>query len=1156
MSIHVAIKHRTSYTYDKPVQMSAQVIRLRPAPHTRTPVLAYSMKILPQDHFINWLQDPFGNYLARVNFHDLVSEFKVDVEVIADMRVINPFGFFVEDVAEIFPFSYHELLKKELSPYLQITEDGQHLDQWVKSLQPFYGQTTVDFLVSVNRKLYRDVGYSIRLEPGIQSPDETLIKAVGSCRDSAWVLVQAFRKMGLAARFVSGYLVQLKPDKKVKDGPSGPEEDFTDLHAWCEVFVPGAGWIGLDPTSGLFAGEGHIPLCCTPEPSSASPITGYTSPAKTEFVYANKVFRIHEDPRVTKPYSEDQWKKVNELGNYVESKLQEGDVRLTMGGEPTFVSKHDMESDQWNAEADGEDKRNMAYNLAEKLRSEFSNDQGFIQIGQGKWYPGEPLPRWKYAIHWRKDGIPIIRDTSIFGNPNKNYGYSFKDAENLLKAVCEQLKLPKENIQPAYEDVYYYLWQEDNLPINIDPLRVNLNDALERRTLSALLKKGMNNPVGFILPLEWNFELQAWTSCAWQFRQKRIYLIPGNSPMGLRLPLDALPYMVPAQRNKEVERSPFEDLEALPDFHTLIEQQQQSNSKNLDEIPREWLYPKEISHEKAKEEEDFFVVKRKKQEEDTFEPEYRTYTVRTAFGVEERNGAIYVFLPPLKYMEHYLELLAIVEEAASGLSLKVIIEGYDPPHDHRMERLVVTPDPGVIEVNIHPARSWKEVKNHYHVLFENADSVGLGTEKFMLDGKHIGSGGGHHITLGGSTPSDSPILRRPDVLKSFILFWQNHPGLSYLFSSAFVGPTSQAPRIDEGKPDQLYELEIALDQIQKDMEVPFWLTDRLLRNLLVDITGNTHRAEFCIDKLYSPDSSSGRLGILELRAFEMPPDEKMCLIQLLLIRTLMAWFWEKPYDHRLIRWGTELHDKFMLHHYVREDMLEVVGQLNKDGFFFDAEWLEPFFEFRFPLVGSIKHHGITLSLRTGIEPWQVLGEEMSSNGTARFVDSSLERIELKVNGLNEERYAILCNEQRVPLRETDRVEEYVAGIRYKAWAPPSAMHPALPVDVPLVFDIYDLWNNKSIGGCTYYVAHPGGRNYSTYPVNAFEAEARREGRFFNFGHTQGDIKNRVRTESQNKSKSYRYVASEYHSGIKEVPRVKPDFDKEFPYTFDMRKRRI
>ncbi len=1155
MSIHAAVKHSTIYSYDKEINMSAQVIRLRPAPHARTPILGYSLKIYPENHFINWQQDPFGNYLARVVFPDKVKEFRVDVEVIAEMKVINPFDFFMEDYAQSFPFTYEDSLKKELTPYLTILENGTELLKWVESIKSFYGKNTVDFLVAINQKLYRDINYTIRFEPGVQTPDETLSKALGSCRDSAWVMVQALRHLGLATRFVSGYLIQLKPDVVSLHGASGPKEDFTDLHAWCEVYIPGAGWIGLDATSGLFAGEGHIPLCCTPEPSSASPITGLTDPVQVTFDYSNKVFRIHEDPRVTKPYSDAQWNKINELGEKVEKDLQEGDARLTMGGEPTFVSKSDMESEQWNTAADGKDKRKAAFELAMNLNADFGKGKSLIHVGQGKWYPGEPIPRWQYGIFWRKDDLPLISNALVYGNPNEDYGYTFKQAEGLLREITQQLKLPIYNIQGAYEDIYYYLWQEDKLPININPLRINLNDSLERKTLSEVMKKGMNNPIGFALPLEWNFDTNSWLSCAWEFRQKQMYLVPGNSPMGLRFPLSSLPEMLPSQRMQELERSPFESLGNLPDYHAQIGQQQQSDSKNLDEIPKEWLYPKEIKIEEN-EQNDNFVVKKKKEDKDNFEPEFRAFTIKTALGIEAREGKLFVFFPPFKHVEHYLELLAIIEDAANRLSLKIVIEGYEPPRDKRIEKLVVTPDPGVVEVNIHPAKTWSETTANYKLLFQGADKVGLGTEKFMLDGRHIGSGGGHHITLGGITPEDSPILRRPDVLKSFILFWQNHPSLSYLFSTAFIGPTSQAPRVDEGKAGQLYELEIALSQIKRGEETPFWLTDRLLRNLLVDITGNTHRAEFCIDKLYSPDSSTGRLGILELRAFEMPPEERMCLIQLLLVRTLFAWFWKKPYEGKLIRWGTELHDKFMLHHYIKEDMADICEQLTNDGYPFELDWLEPFFEFRFPLVGKIQQKGISLSLRTGIEPWQVLGEEMSSAGTARFVDSSVERIEVKISGIKEERYAILCNQIRIPLRETGQHEEFVAGIRYKAWAPPSAMHPTLPVDVPLVFDIYDLVNKKSIGGCTYYVAHPGGRNYDSYPVNAYEAEARRESRFFNFGHTQGDTSTSVETKTQTKDEvSYRYVNPTYTADINDVKVTKVEPDKEFPYTFDLRKNR-
>lgn len=323
MSIKVAIRHQTFYTYDRPVNLSPHTFRLRPAAHCRTPILAYSLKIKPEDHFINWQQDPFGNRLARVVFPNKTTRLHFEVEVIADMVVINPFDFFVEKYAETFPFTYDQQLKKELLPYFEYAEDGPLLSQWVKSIDVSQKKEIIPFLVGLNQALWKNTRYTVRLEPGIQTCEQTLSLKSGSCRDSAWLLVQILRHLGLAARFASGYLIQLKADVKALDGPSGTEVDFTDLHAWAEVFIPGAGWVGLDPTSGLFAGEGHIPLCCTPDPVSAAPVTGMTDVCEVTFNFKNEVYRMHEDPRVTKPYTEEQWSTIIALGNKVDEDLQE-----------------------------------------------------------------------------------------------------------------------------------------------------------------------------------------------------------------------------------------------------------------------------------------------------------------------------------------------------------------------------------------------------------------------------------------------------------------------------------------------------------------------------------------------------------------------------------------------------------------------------------------------------------------------------------------------------------------------------------------------------------------------------------------------------------------------------------------------------------------
>lgn len=1105
MSIKVAIRHYTKYDYDKHISLSPQVIRLRPAPHSRTHIKGYSLNIKPENHFINWQQDPFGNYLARVVFPEKVRFFEIDVEVIADMVVINPFDFFVDDYASTFPFEYEESLKVQLGPYLAIKEKDTLLLNLVEKAKSLIKEdiVMVDYLVAVNTMINQELKYNVRMEPGVQSCEETLTLGSGSCRDFAWLFVQVLRHVGLASRFASGYLVQLTADEKSLDGPSGPEADFTDLHAWTEVYVPGAGWIGLDSTSGLFAGEGHIPLACTPNPQDAAPISGMAEPAETEFHFENKVTRIEETPRVTKPYSEEQWAKIVAVGEKVDEDLTANDVRLTMGGEPTFVAMDNQDAPEWNSDADGEHKRKLANTLFHKLKDEFGKG-ALMQYGQGKWYPAEPLPRWKLACFWRKDGLPIWHDDSLMADLSKDYGFTGKDAEKFSAELVAQLNVDPRNIRPLFEDPFYFIWQEGNIPVNVDPFEYDLNSSLERQKLSQLLNEGMDKPVGFSIPLEWEYTEQRWMSCRWDFRRKDLFLIPGNSPAGLRLPLDSIAFTPAKDEPIKPENDLFAPVDVLPETG----EPEKKKPINSDRV------------------------------------------FKTSLVAEVREGKLFVFFPPVSFIEHYLDLVAAVERTAQKLNIPILIEGYDPPSDKRIEKMMITPDPGVIEVNIQPAKSWKEVLGNYGTLYEKARETRLISEKFNVDGKHTGTGGGNHITLGGDSPENSPLLRRPDVLRSFITYWQHHPALSYLFSTQFIGPTSQAPRVDEGRDDMLYELELAFQQVPegKENEIPFWMVDRIFRNLLVDITGNTHRAEFCIDKLYSPDSSSGRLGILEFRGFDMPPHFRMSMVQLLLIRALLSWFWKEPYKHKLVRWGTSLHDKFLLPHYCQKDMKEVVNDLKSAGYDFDISWFDPFFSFRFPFIGELQVEDIHIDMRMAIEPWHVLGEEMSSSGTARYVDSSLERLQIKISGLTDSRYYLLCNGYRVPLKNTGVQGEFVAGIRYRAWQPYSALHPTIGIDTPLVIDLYDSWTKKSVAACQYHVVHPGGRSYDNFPVNSYEAEARRVSRFFDYGHT---ISQPTVPLAQESSQSGRYITETKvdtdYDALTEV--INPDF----PYTMDLRR---
>ncbi len=1116
MALKVVISHKTKYKYDKRISLSPHIFRLRPAPHSRTPIEAYSLKIKPENHFFNWQQDPFGNYLARVVFPEKTDELSIDVEILADLKTINPFDFFVEDAVEEFPFTYKESLKKELLPYLEVTDNGPLLKKFLKTVDT-KKQKTIYFLIGLNQHINQYLNYTVRMEPGVQTCEETLEKKLGSCRDFAWLLVQTLRHLGLAARFVSGYLVQLKSDEKSLDGPSGPEEDFTDLHAWAEVYVPGAGWIGLDSTSGLLAGEGHIPLACTPSFESAAPVTGFSDPAETEFEFENSVTRIFESPRVTKPYTENQWEAIDALGKQVEEELQQGDVRLTMGGEPTFVSVDDMESEQWNTDADGPEKRKLAEALAHRLLDKFAPG-GMFHHAQGKWYPGEPIPRWSIGLHWRKDAKPIWKDKSLMASFTKEYDLPEGITKKFLQELAINLGVRLEYIMPAYEDVFYFMWEEGRLPIDVDPLDGDDTVTSVRHRLAKIMQQGLDKKIGHILPLA-NIQGK-WVTSPWQFRRKHLFLIPGNSPIGLRLPLSSL------IEEPDVPSQPIAD----PDLF--------DKRKPFGE------YAEALEKRKA-----FAKAKKGKVDFNADKKEKNPFA-RTALCAEVRDKKLYLFLPPLDNAETFLDLMASIEATAKQLNIPVLIEGYEPPRDYRLEVLKVTPDPGVIEVNVHPAKSWEELSKNTFTLYEEAKKSRLSTEKFMLDGKHTGTGGGNHVTLGGTTPADSPLLRRPDLLRSLLTFWQHHPGLSYLFSGSFIGTTSQAPRIDEGRMENLYELEIAFNQIPEDQDVPFWLTDRLFRHLLTDITGNTHRAEFCIDKLYSPDSSTGRLGILELRGFDMPPHARMSLTQMLLVRTLVAWFWREPYKHKLVRWGTRLHDKFLMEHYVKEDLKDVVTQLNAAGYPFKLDWFDPFFEFRFPLYGQVEIKGIQIELRAAIEPWNVLGEEMTGSGTSRYVDSSLERVQVKVTNFNQERYVVTCNGVKVQMSSTGVEGEYVAGVRYKAWQPWSALHPTIGVDTPLVFDIVDLWNERSVGGCTYFVSHPGGRSYETYPVNSLEAESRRINRFWEMGHTQGTI-TPSETEPAPKlvGRTLKTNTVEKSFNFKEIP-VNP----EFPHLLDLRKK--
>ena len=1133
MSIHAALHHVTHYRYDRPVQLGPQVVRLRPAPHCRSRIISYSLKIEPAQHFINWQQDTFANWQARLVFPDKTTEFKVTVDLVAEMAVYNPFDFFLEPAAEQFPFDYDPLLKEELAPYLARAPQGDLFNHYVAGIDRS-PQRTIDFLVGLNQRLQHDIGYLIRLEPGVQTPEQTLHKASGSCRDSGWLLVQLLRHCGLAARFVSGYLIQLKADQKSLDGPSGTEVDFTDLHAWAEVYLPGAGWVGLDPTSGLLAGEGHIPLACTPQPSGAAPIEGLVDDARVEFRHDMAVTRIHESPRVTLPYSDAQWADILQLGDAVDLQLQADDVRLTMGGEPTFVGIDDRDGPEWNTAALGPTKRVFALDLLHRLKARYGPN-GLLHLGQGKWYPGEQLPRWALSLFWRPDGQPLWRNPALQADERQPQQARPEDAERFIRALAERLGVGTATIAPAYEDAWHYIAAERRLPINVDPFDSRLADEAERARLRRVFTQGLDKVVGWLLPLRSTSELAhapdrpaqpagaerpRWLTSRWWFRDNRLVLVPGDSPMGFRLPLNSLPWVADEDLPKAFPKDPYAD-DADNDALAAADDEPSGAHDPEDREPRRhesarWVPRTALcvevrdpvrSHTADAElpeiEGDDEAADAKRAARSAHQAAVEKYALKPG-----QSSIVYIFMPPLDEVDDYLALVTAIEATAEQLQLPVVLEGYPPPRDKRLKMLQITPDPGVIEANIQPVHHWRELVDNTEFLYQSAFESRLSAEKFMVDGRHTGTGGGNHFVLGGATPADSPFLRRPDLLASLLLYWHNHPSLSYLFSGLFIGPTSQAPRVDEARNDQLYELEIALQEIHRASEeqgdaMPPWLVDRTLRNILIDVTGNTHRSEFCIDKLYSPEGPTGRLGLLELRAFEMPPHARMSIAQKLLMRALVARFWRQPYRAPATRWGTQLHDRFMLPAWVQADFADVMRDMREAGFAFDDAWFAPHFEFRFPIVGDVQLLGMQLELRNALEPWHVMGEESAGGATARYVDSSLERLQLRVTGFNDSRYALTCNGQALPLQPLGTEGEYACGVRFKAWNPWSALHPTIQPHGPLVFDVFDTWNGRSVGGCRYHVAHPGGRSYDSFPINAYEAESRRLARFAPMGHTAG-----------------------------------------------------
>ena len=1150
--MRVLVQHRSTYRYPQPAALGPHLFRLRPCNHTQARIESYRLAIAGP-HRLYWQQDPHGNHVARATFpvEHPTDALDVLVEVALELAPINPFDFLVDPRCKTLPFTYPDGLAAELRPFLDLDDPayarGARGQAFLAAL-PTTGDV-VDAIVACNAQVAAAVRYVIREEAGVWTPEETLAHGRGSCRDSAVLLVAALRARGLAARFVSGYLIQLADEGMIPDQPRGLDRDVVDLHAWAEVYLPGAGWIGLDATSGLLCGEGHVPLCAVASPAHAAPLDGTSDTPADQVSFATSITRLGHEPRPTAPYPDEVWTALLAAADRADAALIAAGLDVTVGGEPTFTSREHPTAAEWNGAALGPSKWRQGRQLAQHLLERLIPG-GAMLVRMGKHYPGESLPRWAIELIGRRDGVEVWPRREL------SPGVDVDSARRLIAAIAIELGLDVDGLAgappyPAYEDPWRLLQDEAALPVGVDPRTAGLGDPLQRQRLARLLDRGAGEPVGWVLPLGRRGDLEdakanaipiatvGWRSDRWSVRREHLFLVPGDSPIGLRLPLDSLGQGAPppAPREEPTELDPRQ----------LTDEDGEEPRPDADpSAPREALSPeqREAARKAALVDVDPLVrsaaLRRnayRQLRHDASDPARarwnaehppilaappvtrddvatatagvaRKLGLRTALTIEPRDGELRVFLPPVTSFADWLALIAAIDRARVAAGLDCLLEGYPPPSDPNRHHFAVTPDPGVLEVNVPPTSSGRAHAELLEVVFDAALRAGLTAEKYLLDGRPAGSGGGHHITVGAPTPLASPFLRRPALLASLITFAQHHPALSYLFAGLFVGPTSQAPRVDEARQDTLPELELALDRAhaaEAGAPTPPWLCDALFRHLLTDLTGSTHRTEISIDKLWDPQTPYGRQGLVELRCFEMPPHPRLATAQVILVRALCAAFAQRPYRAPLIRWGAQLHDRFLLPTFLTRDLLDILAYLADAGLALAPAAYLPFVDLRCPRIGTIGADGLELEVFNALEPWNVLGEELTAGGTARFVDSSLERIELRATGLTVERHVVIVNGVEIPMRPGHGPGVTVAGVRFRAWSPPHTLQPHLGVHHPLRIEVVDGWARRSLAAGTYHVWHPEGRAFDTPPLTRFEASARRAQRFTLDGGTPAPI---------------------------------------------------
>lgn len=1021
MTTRIAITHRIERTFSKTIKLSTHWLRLRPAPDTPARITAYSLELAPEPHFVNWLRDPFENHIVRLDLPEPLPYLHTAVEILAELVPKNPFDFLIEPYAVKHPFEYTTQLKKELAPYLAVGEPSARTRVFFETLER-KEVATIQRLSEVCAALLEAfpsfAPSPISSTQGAPDLEALFARGTGSAWDLAWLFTLSLRQLGLAARFVCGYHVLL--------AEAEAQQDSVRLHAWTQVFIPGAGWIGIDPSTGLYTNETFIPLSSGADPARVQPIVGSREPCEETRIESVQVRRLEPaDPRW--PYTETQWNDICALGAHVQRDLEAHRVYLSTGMNLSFVATGSG-SYEWHTHALGPEKLRIADQLLSRLLQRTA--AGAIKhYAQGEWYAGEGLPRWRLIGLARGDGQPVWRNAELRSTGEANV----LAAADFANALARALGVPPSCVSAAQEDPLHSVWR-GQLPIDRVPTPSELDDPEQRRALAERFSQVSYEPVGYVLPLGWDHKAGQFRSGQWRFRRPGLHLIPGDSPIGYRLPLDSLIEDKEALFESQLERSPFDERSPLPDYHGLVRE------RLAGAVPQ---------------------------------PSARDASPpRTAVCVQARAGKLYVFLPPLSHAEHYLELVAAVEAAAEATGEQPILEGYEPPEDYRLRRFVLEPDPGVLKVELPEAYTFPVQLDLLQTVFDEAGRLGLGMQRMTPDGTIIGTGGGGRLSLGGLRPEYSPFLRRPELLRGLVAYFQRHPSLSYLFAGRMIGPSGPAPRPDEGRDAALYELEIALSHMPRAETSALWCADRMLRHLLADPAGQIKHAEIRMDHLYAPERDGKRQGRLYIHAFELAPHPQVAVLHTLLVHALLGRFARVSDSGELVRWGSALHDRFMLPEVLLADLHEVIEDLHAVGYPFQIEWFEPLIQLRFPELGQVLIGHIRLSLQTALEPWPLLAEEVTAGGVARFIDAANERLQVKLTGLAPGRYALACNGYTVPLQATGTHGEYVAGVRYKIANPPSTLHPTIAPVGALVFDLIDTWTGRAIGGCTYLPPRP------------------------------------------------------------------------------------